>query len=389
MNQFTETAQAQEARHLLQVYGQLPIEPTAAKGVYLQCGEQQYLDLYGGHAVAALGYSHPELLAALQTQAATLFFQSNAVALPVRAQAADALIDIAPGNLDRVFFANSGAEANENALRIACKLTGRRRVAAIEKGFHGRTAGAGAVTWGAADRWYGFPATPFDVDFISRDDVGAVAGGITQETAAVIVELVQGVAGAYDLAPDFVAAIAARCEATGTLLIVDEVQSGIGRCGAPFAADLYGIAPDLLTTAKSLGGGFPCSALLLTGDVAAAVGPGDLGTTFGGGPLACALISTVIEVIKRDDLMTRATALHAQLAEALPVGPALALQGKGLLAGVRCSRPAREVQAELLAAGILVGSSADPQVIRLLPPLVLEPAHIEQLIAALATLPEA
>jgi len=389
MNEFATQAQAQEARHLLQVYGQLPIEPTSAKGVYLHCGEQQILDLYGGHAVAALGYSHPDLMAALQAQAATLFFQSNAIALPVRARAADALIDLAPGKLERVFFANSGAEANENALRIACKLTGRRRIAAIEKGFHGRTAGAGAVTWGSADRWYGFPETPFDVDFIPRDEVAAVTRGITEETAAVILELVQGVAGAYDLAPDFVTAIADRCQATGTLLIVDEVQSGIGRCGAPFAANLYGIAPDLLTTAKSLGGGFPCSALLLTDDVAAAVGPGDLGTTFGGGPLACALISTVIEVINRDDLMARATALHAQLAAALPVGPALALQGKGLLAGVRCARPAREIQAELLAAGILVGSSADPQVLRLLPPLVIESEHIEQLLEALAKLPAA
>ena len=142
----------------------------------------------------------------------------------MRAKAADALIDMAPGKLERVFFANSGAEANENALRIACRLTGRRRIAAIEKGFHGRTAGAGAVTWGSADRWYGFPDTPFDVDFIPRDDVAAVTRGITDETAAVILELVQGVAGAYDLAPDFVTAIASRCQATGTLLIVDEVQ---------------------------------------------------------------------------------------------------------------------------------------------------------------------
>ena len=169
MNQYATPAQAAEARHLLQVYPQLAIEPTGSDGVYLHCGDRRVLDLYGGHAVAALGYKHPELLAAMDSQAKTLFFQSNAVALDVRARAADALIDFAPDNLERVFFANSGAEANENALRLACRLTGRTRVVAIEHGFHGRTAGAAAVTWGAAGGWYGFPRLPFDVDYIPRD----------------------------------------------------------------------------------------------------------------------------------------------------------------------------------------------------------------------------
>ena len=159
------TAQQSEARHLLQVYAQLPIEPESAEGVYLHCGSRRIIDFYGGHAVAALGYAHPDLLAALHRQAENMYFQSNAVALEVRAQAADALVSIAPPGLSRVFFANSGAEANENALRIACRTTGRSRVLALEHGFHGRTAASAAVTWGAAKSWYGFPRTPFDVDF--------------------------------------------------------------------------------------------------------------------------------------------------------------------------------------------------------------------------------
>lgn len=387
MNQYATPAQAAEAQHLLQVYPQLAIEPTGSDGVYLHCGERRVLDLYGGHAVAALGYNHPELLAAMDSQAQTLFFQSNAVALDVRARAADALIDCAPDNLERVFFANSGAEANENALRLACRLTGRTRVVAIEHSFHGRTAGAGAVTWGATGGWYGFPRLPFDVDYIPRDLVGAVADKVTTDTAAVIVELVQGVAGAYDLDPAFVTAIADACRTAGALLIVDEVQTGVGRCGAPFASQLYGIQPDLLTAAKSLGGGFPCAALLTTADVAAEVRHGDLGTTFGGGPLACALIETVLRVVRRDGLAARAAELHEQLRAALPLGPVVGLQGKGLLAGLRCSRRARDVQAELLAADILTGSSADPNIVRLLPPLVLEQQHMEQLLNALATLP--
>ena len=149
-------AREHEAKHLLQVYGQLPIEPESASGVYLNYGDRKIVDFYGGHAVACLGYGHPAMLKALDQQAKTVLFQSNAVAMEVRAAAADALADFAPGELNHVFFTNSGAESNENALRIACKLTGRNRIVAIEHGFHGRTAAAGAVTWGARKKWYGF-----------------------------------------------------------------------------------------------------------------------------------------------------------------------------------------------------------------------------------------
>lgn len=377
-------AQQSEARHLLQVYAQLPIEVDSAEGVYLHSGARRIIDFYGGHAVAALGYAHPDLLAALGRQAQNMYFQSNAVALEVRAQAADALVGIAPAGLSRVFFANSGAEANENALRIACRTTGRARILALEHGFHGRTAASAAVTWGAAKSWYGFPRAPFDVDFIPRDDIARAEAMIDGETAAVILEVVQGLAGAYDLDPVFVAAIAAACRRHGALLIVDEVQSGVGRSGAAFAAELYGLHPDMLTTAKALGGGFPCSALLLTEELAARLKSGDLGTTFGGGPMACALVSTVIEVIKRDRLLENVRTLSAELQKAAVTGPVTAVQGRGFLLGLRCKRPAKDVQAALLARDILVGTSSDPAVVRLLPPLTLERQHVQTLCAALA-----
>jgi len=380
-------ALAMERRHLAQVYGQLDLVPERGDGVYLHCRGRRVLDLYGGHAVAALGYGHPELLAALNRQAAELLFQSNAVPLPVRARAADALAEFAPPGLARVFFVNTGAEANENALRLACRLTGRQRVAAIEHGFHGRSAAAGAVTWGARDRWYAFPRTPFDVDFIPRDDVAAVEQLVTGDTAAVILELVQGIAGAVELQPAFVQAVARACERHGALLIVDEVQTGMGRCGAPFATDLYGLQPDILSTAKSLAAGFPCGAVLMTEAVASGLGKGDLGTTFGGGPLACALVETVIRVIRRDGLIDNVNRLHARLAAALPLGPAASLQGRGFLAGLRLTRPAADVQRELLARDILVGSSSDPMVLRLLPPLILADAQLDELLEALADLP--
>jgi acetylornithine/succinyldiaminopimelate/putrescine aminotransferase len=326
------------------------------------------------------------VIAALENQAKQLFFQSNAVALEVRATAANKLAAFAPDNLNRVFFVNSGAEANENALRIACKKTGRNKILAIEKGFHGRTAAAGAVTWGAADKWYGFPRTPFDVDFIPRDDVATAEEMITTESAAVIVELVQGVAGAYDLDSNFVAAIAEACRKTDTLLIVDEVQTGVGRSGAAFACDLYGLQPDMLTTAKGLGSGFPCGALLLSDEVASGLGNGDLGTTFGGGPLACALINTVIDVIERDDLLSNVQKLSARLQTECLTGPVTRVSGKGFLLGLHCSGGAKPVRDGLLDKGILVGTSGDPDVLRLLPPLILADSHVDELITVLARL---
>jgi acetylornithine/succinyldiaminopimelate/putrescine aminotransferase len=379
----TTSSQNAEARHLLQVYGQLPLETTSAEGVYLHAGKRRIIDFYGGHAVAALGYAHPDLLATLQAQAKTMYFQSNAVALDVRAKAGDALVGIAPEGLSRVFFVNSGAEANENALRVACRATGRSRVLALEHGFHGRTAAASAVTWGAAKSWYGFPRTPFDVDFIPRDDAARAEEMINGETAAVIIELVQGLAGAYDLDPGFVVTVAEACRRAGALLIVDEVQSGVGRTGAPFAANLYGVKPDMLTTAKALGGGFPCSALLMTEALARTLKSGDLGTTFGGGPMACALVSTVIEVIQRDRLMDNVRTLSDEIRRHAITGPVQSIRGKGFLLGLRCRRPAKDIQSALLDRDILVGTSSDPQVIRLLPPLTLEKRHVAKLVSAL------
>jgi acetylornithine/succinyldiaminopimelate/putrescine aminotransferase len=379
-------AREHEAQHLLQVYGQLSIEPTSASGVYLHDGDRRIIDFYGGHAVAALGYGHPAMLKTLAEQARAVIFQSNAVAMEVRAEAADALADFAPAHLNQVFFTNSGAESNENALRLACKITGRSEVVAIEHGFHGRTAAASAVTWGS-EKWYGFPNKPFDVNFIPRDDVNSVASTITKQTAAVILELVQGLAGAYDLDPKFVRAIAESCKEHGALLIIDEVQTGMGRCGQPFASNLYHVEPDMLTAAKSIAGGMPCGALVVTDDIAKAVRPGDLGSTFGGGPLACALVGTVVNVIQQERLMDNIQHLSRRIADACPVGPIETVQGKGFLLGLRTRRKAAQIRNELLERDILVGTSNDPHIVRLLPPYILEEQHVEQLLEALVELP--
>jgi len=381
------TARAPED-HLAPVYAQFALDVVDASGVYLHTREgRRVLDLYGGHAVAALGYGHPRWLAALEAQAKTVLFQSNAVPLDVRVRAATKLTRFAGLGLDTVFFANTGAEANENALKLALKSTARRKIVAIEGSFHGRTAAAGAVTWGAAGKWYGFPRTPFDVEFVPRGDVAAISRIVADDTAAVIVEPVQGVAGAVDLGAPFLAALRTRCNETGSLLIFDEVQCGRGRTGQPFAANLYGVTPDLLTTAKALGAGFPCAALLLSDPLAAQLKTDDLGTTFGGGPLACAMVEAVVDIIESENLLDNVRRLSAQMRETCIVGPVVAMQGAGFLAGLRTRRPARDVQRELLAHDILTGTSGDPHVVRILAPFVLDASHIAHLAATLAALP--
>jgi acetylornithine/succinyldiaminopimelate/putrescine aminotransferase len=380
-------ALARQHDFLAPVFAHYPLEVVSAQGVWLTNSRgERVLDLYGGHAVAALGYAHPAWTAALAAQAASCQFQSNAVAMRVRARLTRRLVRFSRLPFGSVFLVNSGAEANENALKVALRATGRAHVAAIEGAFHGRTAAAGAVTWGAREKWYGFPRTPFEVSFIARADPAAIAAQVTRDTAAVIVEPVQGLAGAVDLGAPFLAALRARCDEVGALLIFDEVQCGMGRTGEPFAANLYGVRPDMLTTAKALGNGFPCAALMMSPQVAASLKPESLGTTFGGGPMACAAMLAVLAAIKEQRLLERVRRMGAYIRRTCIVGPVTAHQGAGLLVGLRTTRPAGEIQAELLECGILAGTANDPHILRLLPPFILEEEHVDMLSGALKDL---
>jgi acetylornithine/succinyldiaminopimelate/putrescine aminotransferase len=381
-------ASAATRDHLAQVFAQYPIEVTSADGVWLNTADgRRILDLYGGHAVAALGYGHPRWLAALERQAREVLFQSNAVPMDVRRRAAAKLVRFSGLPLDTVFFVNSGAEANENALRLACRITGRGHVVALEKSFHGRTAAAAAVTWGAAGKWYGFPRMPFDVSFVPRRDIAALEDAITARTAAVIVEPVQGVGGAFDMGRDYLDALRRRCDSTGAMLIFDEVQCGVGRTGHPFAAGLYGVVPDMLTTAKALGAGFPVGALLLSPAVAGELRLGELGSTFGGGPLACAVVEAVVDTIVEENLLDNIRQVSARIRQTCITGPVTGIQGEGFLLGLKTRLPAEQLHAALLDRDILAGTSGDPGVLRLLPPFTLAAEHVEMLRAALAELP--
>jgi acetylornithine/succinyldiaminopimelate/putrescine aminotransferase len=378
---------AAHAGHLAQVFAQYPIEVVHGEGVWLHGRDgRKILDFYGGHAVAGLGYGHPRWLAALERQARQMAFQTNALPMVVRERAAARLAKFTGLGLDTVFWINSGAEANENALKIAFKMTGRGKAVALEQGWHGRTAAAGAVTWGALEKWYGFPRRPFDVSFAPRNDPDAVDRYVDRDTAAVIVEPVQGVGGAYDLGKPMLQALRRRCDEVGALLIFDEVQCGVGRTGAPFAANLYGVTPDMITAAKALGNGFPVSALLLSRRVAAALKQDDMGTTFGGGPMACAVAEAVIDTIESEDLLANVRQVSAYIRANCIIGPVVGIQGAGFLLGLKTSRPAKQVQGELLQKNILTGTSGDPQVLRLLPAYILNEGHVDQLRAALATI---
>jgi acetylornithine/succinyldiaminopimelate/putrescine aminotransferase len=373
---------------LAAVFAQYPIEVVSAQGVWLTNSRgERVLDLYGGHAVAALGYGHPGFTRALTNQAQSCNFQSNAVAMQVRTRAAERLVRFSKLPITSVFFVNSGAEANENALKLAFRMTSRSQVAAVVGSFHGRTAGAGAVTWGAQQKWYSYPRTPFDVSFIPRGNIDAIPGFVTDKTAAVIVEPVQGLAGAVDLGKEFLEALRRRCDETGTVLIFDEVQCGMGRVGHPFAANMYGVTPDMITAAKALGNGFPCAALLVTQKVSAAIKLDLLGTTFGGGPMACAVMEAVIEAIESENLLERVRRVGSYIRQTCIVGPVTAHQGAGFLTGLRTTRPAKEIQAELLECGILAGTATDPHILRLLPPFILQEEQIDMLRDTLADLP--
>ena len=373
---------------LAQVFAQYDLPVVRGEGVWLYTSDgRRVLDLYGGHAVAALGYGHPSWSKAVADQALTMNFQSNAVPMDVRLRAARKLIAFSKLPVKSVFFINSGAEANENALKMAFTLNpGRTEVIALEQSFHGRTAGAGALTWGAAKKWYGFPRTPFDVKFLPRKDVASLAQ-ITDKTAAVVVEPIQGVGGAFDLGADYLKALRKRCDETGALLIFDEVQCGFGRCGQPFAANLYGVLPDMITSAKALGNGFPCAALLMMEKAANAVKMDALGTTFGAGPMASAAIEATIDAIEFEDLLSNVRRVAQYIRNTCIVGPVTGHQGAGFLTGLITKGPAKDIQKALLEKhNILAGTSGDPNILRLLPPFTLKEAEVDLLAAALKQL---
>ncbi|MCX6549189.1 MAG: aminotransferase class III-fold pyridoxal phosphate-dependent enzyme [Acidobacteria bacterium] len=336
-------------------------------------------DFYGGHCVCATGHCHPAVVKAVADQAASLIFYSAAAALPVRDVAAERIT--AFSGMDSVFFCNSGAEANENALKLALLLTGRKRLAAFDGGWHGRTLLALSVTDDPkitqpyADHLVPTLRLPFgDLDALAAADFSAIAG--------VILEPIQSMAGIKTASRPWFEALRAKCDASGTLLIFDEIQTGMGRLGVPFASQFYGVRPDFMTSAKGLASGVPMGALLMTASVAANLKGGDLGSTFGGGPLACAALIATVDAITGEGMMANAAQAAARLRQELAGSVVSEVLGEGLLLGLR-SAHAAALKKHLLACHILVGGSGDATVLRLMPPLNLSDEALSALITAI------
>lgn len=355
---------------LFNVYSLYPIEPVRGKGCFVYDGQgTEYLDLYGGHAVISIGHAQPDYVKAVSEQVGRLGFYSNSVENRLQVELAHRLGRVSGYDDYRLFLCNSGAEANENALKLASFHTGRRKVLAVERAFHGRTSGAVAVTDNPAI------ASPFNrtpnVEFTPLNDLAAARTKLaTGEFAAVIVEGIQGVAGIHCPTDDFLRGLRQVATESGTQLILDEIQSGYGRTGRFFAHQQAGIRPDLITVAKGMGNGFPIGGVLIAPHFEARTGM--LGTTFGGNHLACAAAIAVLEVIERDGLVENAATVGRYLIDELRRFDRLKeVRGRGLMIGIEIDGQGSELRRRLLFEKHVFTGGAGASVVRLLPALCL------------------
>jgi acetylornithine/succinyldiaminopimelate/putrescine aminotransferase len=375
---------ADEDRYQVPTYDHLPIAVVRGSGCRVTDSEgNEWLDFYGGHAVALTGHCHPRVVDAIRAQAGRLLFYSNAVYNDARARAAKALVEAAPPGVTQVFFCNSGAEANEAAIKTARMLTRRADVVALREGFHGRTLGALSATGLGKYRDYGGPVAP--ATFVPFGDLAAMERAVGPDTAAVIVEPVPSMGGVRTADPAWYQGLRMLCDARGALLIFDEIQSGLGRTGRMWAGDHFGVRPDMHTLAKGLASGVPCGAVLFQEKVAERVKPGDHGSTFGGGPLACAAVEATLGVIRDEGLVDRARRTgDAIRAGAKSIPGVEEVRGLGLLLSISCAAGGRAVVARLRERRVIASTVAsDPKAVRLLPPLVAGPAEAEEFLAAL------
>ncbi len=381
----TEDIRDAEARYGIPTYSQLPLTLVRGEGCYVWDSDgNRHLDLYGGHAVALTGHCHPRVVAAIREQAGKLLFYSNAVSSDVRARALEDLAATAPEDGFRVFLCNSGTEANEAAIKLARKTTGRREVLSMEGGFHGRTMGSLSATHLGhylADYAPGVPGHRF----IPFGDLDAASAAISSETASVMLEPIQSMAGMQTATDEYLRALRARCDEHGALLHFDEVQTGPARTGTWWYGDHGGVVPDLISTAKGLASGVPAGAVLARANVAEAVRHGDQGTTFGGGMLACAAISATLAVVRDEGLLENATRRGAEITEGVSALAGVTdVRGRGMLLGIALDRPAKPVVAALRDRRILTGTTVgDAHVLRILSPITLGDAQVATFITQL------
>lgn len=366
---------------LFNVYKQWDIEPVKGLGTTLWTADgQTYTDLYGGHAVISVGHCHPHYVEVLTRQAQTLGFYSNAVKNSLQSTLAAKLGELSGYPDYSLFLCNSGAEANENALKLASFATGRARVLAFNKAFHGRTSGAVGVTDNPKIR-AAFNANP-NVTFVPLNDLEAVEKALSQGTyAAVIVEGIQGVAGIFEPTDEFLQGLRILCDKTGTMLVADEIQSGYGRTGLFFAHQHAGIKADIVTTAKGMANGFPIGGVLIGPNIKPSYGM--LGTTFGGNHLACAAAIAVLEIMKEERLVENAAKVGAYFKEALQGDKAVKeYRGRGLMIGLELKPEYVGLRDRLLFEKHFFTGAAGENVIRLLPSLTVSMETAEEFVKA-------
>ena len=369
-------------------YAKMSISVERGSGAWVWTSEgEKFLDLYGGHAVCATGHSHPHVVRAIREQAEKVLFYSNLVYSGVRAKAAEKLVSVAPDSLTKAFFCNSGTEANENAMRMARMATGREKVITFTGGFHGRTADSISATFLGKYREIGKPNVPGHVSAIFRD-IKSVRGVADDQTAAIMLEPIQSMAGVTEADPSFFRELRNLCDELGIMLIFDEVQTGIGRTGNWFfgGSDLAdGVEPDIITLAKSLGSGVPVGACLVNDRVSENIKLNDLGTTFGGGMLAMAAVVATLEAIENDGMIENANRVENHLRDSLSGVPGVvAIHGKGCLLGIEFDEACSPVHKKLLSEKIITGTSSNPNVLRLLPPMCVRIDDINSMVEVLS-----
>jgi len=385
---------ALEQRALIPTYERLPILAVRGEGCYLYDDRgKRYLDFFGGLAVNALGYAHPEVLAVLRDEAETLLHVSNLVYHRYQAPLAERLARWA--GLDRVFFGNSGTEVTEGAIKLArayarknhpAEPFERYEILAVENSFHGRTSGALAATWPEKYRAPFEPLLP-GVRFVRLNDVAHLRECFTPRVAALIVETIQGEGGVVKISEEFLKAGEALARAHDALLVSDEIQCGLGRTGMVFEFMRYGLKPDVVLVAKSLAAGLPLGAIIAREGVAEAFSAGLHGTTFGGGPLQCRLALKVLEIIERRGFLEHVREVGAYFQQQLELlcrelAVIRDVRGEGLMLAAELSVPCKDVVRQALEAGFILNCT-QTKVLRFLPPLVLERRHVDELIAAL------
>ena len=364
------------SKYLFQNYGRIDLSFTHGKGCYLyDTAGREYLDLVAGIAVNALGYCHPDWVKAMQEQVGRLVHVSNLYYVEEQARLAEKIASVTPGDLDRTLFVNSGAEANEGALKVAVRYTGRGKVMAALNGFHGRTAAALGATGQTKYQKTFEPLISDAFRYYDYGDPESVKGMIDSDTAAVIVEPVQGEGGVRTASEEFFRTIRDECNDKGALMIVDEVQTGIGRTGRWYGIQNFGVVPDIITMAKALGGGAPIGAVTTTDEIAAVMTPGTHGTTFGGNPLVATSGCAVIDIMKREKLVENARDLGARWMDdlrAIDSDRIREVRGYGLIIGIETDtdETAVGIQKRCRDNGVLV-NVCHGNTVRLIPPLII------------------